>query len=119
MKQRSVVGGPRLRRTKSSKLPLETIPTDMVTLHLMISTSAFHDIKSIQNHVQVLTSTDKYISCGRIDPAIPLDTESHSNLKDRLQRLVETHYRHEALDGSSSIPHIPIEICTNIDGESR
>ncbi|KAL2444469.1 hypothetical protein ABEF95_016864 [Exophiala dermatitidis] len=64
--QRQRTSKSKLYRTKSSCLPLESIPADAATLRLVLYTDTFADLSRLQKQVGVLGSVDRYLT-QRID----------------------------------------------------
>lgn len=66
IRQQQKSGRSTLYRSKSAKLPLETIPPDMATLHLLQTVDAFRKPQHTQALVQYLSKHDQYVVDGRI-----------------------------------------------------
>lgn len=69
VRQQQRSGRSTLYRTKSAKLPLETIPPDMATLHLLQTVDAFRKPQHTRALVQYLSKNDQYVVDGRITHA--------------------------------------------------
>ncbi|EXJ56816.1 hypothetical protein A1O7_07160 [Cladophialophora yegresii CBS 114405] len=84
----------KLHRTKSSKLPLESMLPGTETFGLALTTNVFDSLQGISKHVLSLASIDSYIRHGKVACA-NLDSADASTLRDwdySVRRLVDTRY---------------------------
>lgn len=79
----------KLYRTKSLKLPLETIPVDSMTLHLTQPVDAFRSLQTTQALVQYLSKHDQYIVDGHITYADLVESSLPVGWQDTLRELIK------------------------------
>lgn len=83
-----------LHRTQSSRLPLETIPAGMMTLHLVHTVDGFRDPRDIPTLVEHLTNSDRYIVHGRNPCADLVARPLMSNVwREKILELMKKTYR--------------------------
>ncbi|OAP63742.1 hypothetical protein AYL99_02969 [Fonsecaea erecta] len=98
----------KIYRTKSSKLLLERIPSDALTLRLILTTNVFKDTNGvILRHIQTLGTSDPYITRG-LTQYIDFDDSDASSIDKTwgsvLQNVLKTTFRRKAQDGSGVVP---------------
>lgn len=108
-----------LHRTKSSKLPLETIPAGETTLNDVVTTQVFEKLDLVRKQIQALTSSDRYFTRGKTDFSTGLSDASaianaslRGEWESKLRDMIKTQYRFKARDGSQRdlVPHLKISI---------
>lgn len=93
IRQRQRGGSSTLYRTKSSKLPLETIPADMMTLHLVQTVNISRNPQNTPTLVQDLSTHDRYIVDGRIASAELVDSSLSRVWQETVRELIKKTYR--------------------------
>ncbi|KAJ9502016.1 hypothetical protein H2202_002080 [Exophiala xenobiotica] len=113
MKQQRLKGGKSsLYRAKPSRLPLETIPRDAMTLRLLVSTSMFDNLNDLKRHVEKFARLDPYIRSGAAVPEelFLADTTIDEKLSVTLREIVKAKYRYTNSDGKVIVPHLKLAI---------
>ncbi|KAK5467908.1 hypothetical protein LTS15_000881 [Exophiala xenobiotica] len=113
MKQQRLKGGKSsLYRAKSSRLPLETIPRDAMTLRLLVSTSMFGNINDLKRHVEKFARLDPYIGSYAAVPEelFLADTTIDEQWSVTLREIVKAKYRYTNSDGKVIVPHVKLAI---------
>jgi hypothetical protein len=97
---------------KSSRLPLETIPRDAMTLRLLVSTSMFDNINDLKRHVEKFARLDPYIRSGAAVPEelFLADTTIDEQWSVTLREIVKAKYRYTNSDGKVIVPHLKLAI---------
>jgi DNA mismatch repair ATPase MutL len=93
IRQRQRGGSSTLYRTKSSRLPLETIPADMMTLHLVQTVNVFRNPQYTPTLVQYLSNHDRYIIEGGIAFEELGDSSSSKVWQETIRELIKKTYR--------------------------
>ncbi|KAJ9628282.1 hypothetical protein H2204_009399 [Knufia peltigerae] len=110
-RRRQQAGNSKLYRTKSSKLPFETIPPHAMTLKLAIASRFFKDKQTFERYARKLGSVDKYVTFGTIQSA---DNDIHEAMNDdytnTLREMVKTKYRFKNSEGKEIVPHLKINL---------
>jgi len=101
-------GSGKIYRTKSSNLPLETIPPGTMTLRLVVTSPAFRNIESVESYVRELTSSDEYITRGRVGSEDLSNNAIDHEWQNTLREIVKAKYRYNAPGGRVLIPHLKI-----------
>lgn len=118
MKLRQKNGGSKPYRTKSSRLPLESIPEGAETVHLVLITEAFDNMKVLKNQIGALATTDRYVTLGRTEDTDLSQWQMTSDCEHILRETVKAKYRFKAEDGRALVPHLKIAISKPLDGDA-
>lgn len=113
MKQQRLKGAKSsLYRSKSSRLPFETIPRDTMTLRLIVSSPMFDNIKNMRRHVERLARIDPYIGLGAtvLEELFLADTTIDEQCSTTLREIVKAKYRYKNSDGKEIVPHLKLAI---------
>ncbi len=96
----------KLHRTKSSKLPLESMLPGSVTFNLIVTVDVLPDIEHIRNHTQQISSIDVYLQHGKIEYTNlnSMDVSTSPDWAYSLRNLITTNYRGTGTDGQELIP---------------
>ncbi|KAK5045166.1 hypothetical protein LTR84_009499 [Exophiala bonariae] len=104
----------KLYRTKSAKLPLETIPADMMTIYLRQSVDAFRRPQTSRTLVQCLSKYDQYIIDGQITYADLVEASLPMGWQDTVRELVQqNHGDPDSHDLGMMIDEVEISIPTH------
>ncbi|EXJ88465.1 hypothetical protein A1O1_05395 [Capronia coronata CBS 617.96] len=115
IRQRRQSGNSKFYRTKSSRLPLESIPGDAVTMHLVLTTGIFENMAALKRQLQVLAASDRYVTHGEIEYTDLSDTPVSNDWESILREMVKTKYRYKAEDGRALVPHLKIAISKSVE----
>jgi hypothetical protein len=102
--------GSKIHRTKSSKLPLESIPMGTLTLYLGRTSTAFGNMKSFRKLTQDLQTTDPYLKNGNLESAALSDETMFSELTVAVRDLIQSQFRRKPDDGVLNFAHIEVEL---------
>lgn len=108
MKQRRKDGGHKRYRTKSSNLPLETTPPNLVTLNVVVTTDDFRSIRRVQSCLRKLACTDEYITRGRIETEDAVNISIDTEWQHSVREMVKAKYRSSTSEGGVITPHLKI-----------
>jgi DNA mismatch repair protein MutL len=94
--------GPRtkLKRTKSTLLPLETVPETQMMHNIEVNTQL--DMKTLERRMRNLHELDRYIVDGTLEKALPIEEEVVVEMKQRLISVVKAFMRHRVGDKHES-----------------
>ncbi|KAI1382336.1 hypothetical protein F4677DRAFT_458480 [Hypoxylon crocopeplum] len=101
----------KLRRMKSSLLPLENIPSDD-EIHFIVLVEVL-DIEVLRDSVVQGTLYDRYTAEGAIDNGIEMDLGTGREVEERLKSLLRTQYG--TVDGQEAAPEI--NLCSLLKGK--
>ncbi|KAH0832798.1 hypothetical protein AYO21_00302 [Fonsecaea monophora] len=117
--QRHKNGNGKIYRTKSSKLPLEAIPSGSTTCNLVLTLNDFKDAKDVYKQLQALGSCDPYPSSSRTQ-YIDFD-DCNASIDGKwllvLQKMVKTKFRYKTEDGGEGVPEDLVIVVTKIAEE--
>lgn len=96
----------KLHRTKSSKLPLESISRGSGTFDLTATADIFQNLGHIHLHTHRLSSIDVYLQHGEIEYTNlnSIDVSSNPDWAFTLHELIKANYRGKGKDGQEMIP---------------
>ncbi|KIX01630.1 uncharacterized protein Z518_09356 [Rhinocladiella mackenziei CBS 650.93] len=112
------LGHSKLHRTKSSRLPLETISSDAVTVNLALTADAFKHFDTVKKCFATLTSVDRYVASTGGEAELTadlLDANVDGDWGSELRHLVRKNYRYQANDGRTLVPHLQIAVSKMVD----
>ena len=112
MRQKRMPSLGKLYRTKSAKLPLESIWPGSGTFSLITNTATFHDVSAFQRAMQKVASMDTYFTQvgAEYHDLYSIDVPIFSGFERTIRKLIDARYPTKTLEEKESIKSLKIEI---------